>query len=188
MGADLCHQENLFAASAPERPAQDGLSLAVVILPCVVEESNAGVDRLVDELHCRVQGRHIAEMMTTHPDSGDVRTRAPKFPIDHVWRLPCRRCCSFLDTRDAGYRSNSTCTDFEKDPSTCFHLYASNFTSRLEMRPGSRLLATRRILLERLNVPHALLVFPGENHPLNKNPWHGYIKVREELKWLAGDG
>ena len=39
--------------------------------------------------------------------------------------------------------------------------------------------------LERLNVPHALLLFPGENHPLDKNPWHGYIKVREELKWLA---
>ncbi|WP_158942114.1 S9 family peptidase [Granulicella sp. S190] len=38
--------------------------------------------------------------------------------------------------------------------------------------------------LERLDVPHALLMFPGENHPLDKNPWHGYIKVREELKWL----
>ncbi len=42
--------------------------------------------------------------------------------------------------------------------------------------------------LTRLNVPHALLVFPGENHPLDKNPWHGYIKVREELKWLAKYG
>jgi dipeptidyl aminopeptidase/acylaminoacyl peptidase len=42
--------------------------------------------------------------------------------------------------------------------------------------------------LERLNVPHALLVFPGENHPLDKNPWHGYIKVREELKWLGKYG
>ncbi len=38
--------------------------------------------------------------------------------------------------------------------------------------------------LQKLNVPHALLVFPGENHPLDKNPWHGYIKIREELKWL----
>ena len=38
--------------------------------------------------------------------------------------------------------------------------------------------------LQRLNVPHTLLVFPGENHPLDKNPWHGYVKVREELKWL----
>ncbi|MDQ2843963.1 MAG: prolyl oligopeptidase family serine peptidase [Acidobacteriota bacterium] len=42
--------------------------------------------------------------------------------------------------------------------------------------------------LQRLNVPHDLLVFPGENHPLDKNPWHGYIKVREELKWLAQYG
>jgi dipeptidyl aminopeptidase/acylaminoacyl peptidase len=42
--------------------------------------------------------------------------------------------------------------------------------------------------LERLNVPHTLLVFPGENHPLDKNPWHGYVKVREELKWLAKYG
>ena len=42
--------------------------------------------------------------------------------------------------------------------------------------------------LQRLNVPHDLLVFPGENHPLDKNPWHGYIKVREELKWLARYG
>ena len=38
--------------------------------------------------------------------------------------------------------------------------------------------------LERLKVPHALLQFPGENHPLGNNPWHGYIKLREELKWM----
>jgi dipeptidyl aminopeptidase/acylaminoacyl peptidase len=42
--------------------------------------------------------------------------------------------------------------------------------------------------LQRLNVPHTLLVFPGEDHPLDKNPWHGYIKVREELNWLAKYG
>jgi dipeptidyl aminopeptidase/acylaminoacyl peptidase len=42
--------------------------------------------------------------------------------------------------------------------------------------------------LQRLNVPHELLVFPGEGHPLDKNPWHGYIKVREELKWLEKYG
>ncbi len=42
--------------------------------------------------------------------------------------------------------------------------------------------------LERLKVPHELLVFPDEGHPLDKNPWHGYIKVREELKWLAKYG
>ena len=47
-------------------------------------------------------------------------------------------------------------------------------------------------LLERAlftrGVPSSLLVFPGEGHSLDKNPWHGKIKVREELKWLAKYG
>lgn len=43
-------------------------------------------------------------------------------------------------------------------------------------------------LLERalhtMGVPCDLLIFPGEGHDLANNPWHGKIKVREELKWL----
>lgn len=39
-----------------------------------------------------------------------------------------------------------------------------------------------------LGVPNSLLVFPGEGHGLGKNPWHGKIKVREELKWLQKYG
>jgi dipeptidyl aminopeptidase/acylaminoacyl peptidase len=39
-----------------------------------------------------------------------------------------------------------------------------------------------------LNIPNALLIFPGEGHSLAKNPWHGKIKVREELKWLQKYG
>jgi dipeptidyl aminopeptidase/acylaminoacyl peptidase len=35
-----------------------------------------------------------------------------------------------------------------------------------------------------LGIPNALLIFPGEGHSLDKNPWHGKIKVREELNWL----
>ena len=38
--------------------------------------------------------------------------------------------------------------------------------------------------LSSLGVPNALLIFPGEGHDLAKNPWHGKIKVREELNWL----
>jgi len=38
--------------------------------------------------------------------------------------------------------------------------------------------------LQSLDVPHSFLVFPGEGHNLDKNPWHGYIKLREELNWL----
>jgi dipeptidyl aminopeptidase/acylaminoacyl peptidase len=45
--------------------------------------------------------------------------------------------------------------------------------------------------LKSLGVPCTLLLFPGEGHSLGNNPWHGRIKVREELKWLqnyAGGG
>jgi dipeptidyl aminopeptidase/acylaminoacyl peptidase len=39
-----------------------------------------------------------------------------------------------------------------------------------------------------LGVPNKLLIFPGEGHSLGKNPWHGKIKVREELIWLQKYG
>ena len=42
--------------------------------------------------------------------------------------------------------------------------------------------------LHELGVPSTLLIFPGEGHSLAKNPWHGKIKVREELKWLEKYG
>ncbi|CAF1588628.1 unnamed protein product [Rotaria magnacalcarata] len=47
-------------------------------------------------------------------------------------------------------------------------------------------------LLERslrvLGIPTKLIVFPGQGHELNNNPWHEKIKVREELKWLQKYG
>jgi dipeptidyl aminopeptidase/acylaminoacyl peptidase len=42
--------------------------------------------------------------------------------------------------------------------------------------------------LHELGVPSTLLIFPGVGHELDKNPWHGKIKVREELKWLEKYG
>ncbi|MGZ4788726.1 MAG: S9 family peptidase [Terriglobales bacterium] len=42
--------------------------------------------------------------------------------------------------------------------------------------------------LQSLNIAHELVLFPGEGHSLSKNPWHGKIKVREELKWLQKYG
>jgi dipeptidyl aminopeptidase/acylaminoacyl peptidase len=42
--------------------------------------------------------------------------------------------------------------------------------------------------LHALGVPSTMLIFPGEGHELDKNPWHGKIKVREELKWLETYG
>ncbi len=42
--------------------------------------------------------------------------------------------------------------------------------------------------LHSLGIPSDLLIFPGEGHSLDKNPWHGKIKVREELQWLQTYG
>ncbi len=42
--------------------------------------------------------------------------------------------------------------------------------------------------LHALGIPSELLIFPGEGHSLTKNPWHGKIKVRQELKWLETYG
>ena len=41
--------------------------------------------------------------------------------------------------------------------------------------------------LHELNVPSESADFSGRGARL-KNPWHGKIKVREELKWLAKYG
>ncbi|UJR19862.1 hypothetical protein I4U23_022995 [Adineta vaga] len=42
--------------------------------------------------------------------------------------------------------------------------------------------------LHYLGVPVELLLFPNEGHALIEDPWHGKIKVREELKWLEKYG
>ncbi|CAF1390190.1 unnamed protein product [Rotaria sordida] len=52
--------------------------------------------------------------------------------------------------------------------------------------------ADQSYILERglnyLGIPVQLLVLPKEGHNLENNPWHGKIKVREELKWLKKYG
>ena len=51
---------------------------------------------------------------------------------------------------------------------------------------GEQYLLERALRLQ--NIPVKLLIFPGEGHDLGKNPWHGKIKVREELKWIESGG
>lgn len=55
-----------------------------------------------------------------------------------------------------------------------------------------RVAVSENYLLDRalhsLGIPSTLLIFPGEGHSLKKNPWHGKIKVREELRWLERYG
>jgi dipeptidyl aminopeptidase/acylaminoacyl peptidase len=60
------------------------------------------------------------------------------------------------------------------------HIVQGNADVRVSYLEG----VTLERALQQLGIPHSFLVFPGEGHSLANNPWHGYIKLREELKWL----
>ena len=77
------------------------------------------------------------------------------------------------------YQSEAALFQFNK-VKTPTHLVQGGADIRVSYLEG----VTMERALEALNIPHSFLVFPGEGHGLPKNPWHGYIKLREELKWL----
>ena len=77
------------------------------------------------------------------------------------------------------YASEAALFQFDK-VKTPTHLVQGGADVRVSYLEG----VTMERALEALDVPHSFLVFPGEGHGLGKNPWHGYVKVREELKWL----
>jgi dipeptidyl aminopeptidase/acylaminoacyl peptidase len=77
------------------------------------------------------------------------------------------------------YQSEAALFQFDK-VKTPTHLVQGGADVRVSYLEG----VTMERALEALGIPHAFLVFPGEGHGLPKNPWHGYIKLREELKWL----
>jgi dipeptidyl aminopeptidase/acylaminoacyl peptidase len=77
------------------------------------------------------------------------------------------------------YQDEAALFHFDK-VKTPTHLVQGGADIRVSYLEGE----TMERALESLGVPHTFLVFPGEGHSLDKNPWHGYIKLREELKWL----
>jgi dipeptidyl aminopeptidase/acylaminoacyl peptidase len=77
------------------------------------------------------------------------------------------------------YQSEAALFQFDK-VKTPTHLVQGGADVRVSYLEG----VTMERALEALGIPHSFLVFPGEGHGLPKNPWHGYIKLREELKWL----
>jgi dipeptidyl aminopeptidase/acylaminoacyl peptidase len=77
------------------------------------------------------------------------------------------------------YQSEAALFRFDK-VKTPTHLVQGGADVRVSYLEG---VAMERAFAQ-LGVPHSFLVFPGEGHGLGKNPWHGYIKLREELKWL----
>ncbi|HWA95822.1 MAG TPA: S9 family peptidase [Terracidiphilus sp.] len=77
------------------------------------------------------------------------------------------------------YQNEAALFRFDK-VKTPVHLVQGGADVRVSYLEG----VTMERALQTLHIPHTFLVFPGEGHSLDKNPWHGYIKVREELKWI----
>ena len=77
------------------------------------------------------------------------------------------------------YQSEAALFRFDK-VKTPTHLVQGGADIRVSYLEGE----TMERALQALDIPHTFLVFPGEGHGLGKNPWHGYIKLREEMKWL----
>lgn len=77
------------------------------------------------------------------------------------------------------YQSEAALFQFNK-VKTPVHLVQGQADIRVSFLEGELM----ERALQTLNIPHEFLVFPGEGHGLPVNPWHGYIKIREELKWL----
>ena len=77
--ADLGHQEDLVAP-ALEGPAQPVLGSAVLVLPAVVEEGDAGVDGLVDEPDRLVDGLEVAEVVAADTEGRHLDPGATERP------------------------------------------------------------------------------------------------------------
>jgi dipeptidyl aminopeptidase/acylaminoacyl peptidase len=77
------------------------------------------------------------------------------------------------------YQDEAALFRFDK-VKTPVHLVQGGADIRVSFLEGE----TMERALDSLGIPHTFLVFPAEGHGLGKNPWHGYIKLREELKWL----
>ena len=75
--ADLRHEEHL-ATAAGERLAHAHFTLALVILPRVVHERDAGVDRRMDDADRFTLGPDGDEMKSAEPQRGDEFAGSPE--------------------------------------------------------------------------------------------------------------
>ena len=71
VSADLGHEEDLFA-TAFEAFAHPYFRLAAMVLPTVVKEADAAIDGLLNESDGGFFVGSVAEMMSTHAESGNL--------------------------------------------------------------------------------------------------------------------
>jgi len=180
-----------------------GDAFALGIIPHIVSRPGkdilAGVDQLVkegiaDPAHLTVGGYSYGGYMTNWLITQTTRFKAAVTgagAVEHVanWGNDDTTMddAYFLGglpwQAEANYNAEAAVWQLNK-ATTPTHVVAGGNDIRVYVGEDYLL---ERALFKR-GVPCSLLIFPGEGHSLDKNPWHGKIKVREELKWLAKYG
>ena len=138
--------------------------------------------------HRRLQLRRLHDQLAHHPDHA---LQIPPSPAPARWSTRPTGATTTKPGTTPGtsaasrgripdlYQSEAALFRFDK-VKTPTHLVQGGADIRVSYLEGE----TMERALQALGIPHTFLVFPGEGHSLDKNPWHGYIKLREELKWI----
>src|SRR5205085_851536 len=102
---DLGHQEDLLAVAILQGLAHADLAAAVVVIPAVVHEGDAGVDGGADDLDTVFLLLLAANVVTAQADNGYVFARAPERAVAHLATdrflrpFKCGRPAGVLDRR-----------------------------------------------------------------------------------------
>lgn len=175
--------DEIMLAISPHLVSAPGLDILSGV-DAVVKEGFADADRLA--IGGYSYGGYMTNWLITQTDrfkaavtgAGAVEHAAnwgnDDLTYDDAWYL------GGAPWENAGnYQAEAALFQFNK-VKTPVHLVQGDGDVRVSYLEG----VTLERALQRLNIPHEFLVFPGEGHSLDKNPWHGYIKLREEMKWL----
>ena len=80
----LGHQEDFLPVAIAEGLAHADFADAVVVVPAVVEEGDAFVDGLADELDACLCVGTFADVVTAKADGGDAFAGGAEFAVDHA--------------------------------------------------------------------------------------------------------
>src|SRR6185436_15814968 len=81
---DLCHQKDALSVSIAQRFAHADFASAVMIVPAVIQEVNAAVDRFANEPNAFFLVTRHANVVPTQANGGDLLASASQLSINHL--------------------------------------------------------------------------------------------------------
>ena len=90
--ADFGHEKNVVPPSL-EPTTQYVLGFAIIILPTVIKEGDARIQRAVDNLNCFVQTLDVPEVMAAKTQRGDLNPDLAKSSPGNLVRRRLKKFC-----------------------------------------------------------------------------------------------